>query len=115
MATLTSQRCLNHAAREAAARCPECGRFFCRECVVEHEQRVICAGCLARLAAPVSRVPRRLRFSAVLPVAGFGIGFLMAWLAFYFVGRMLLAVPDDFHANKIWKADWLQFSPEDGR
>ena len=36
MSNLIHQRCSNHPGREAAVRCPECGRFFCRECVTEH-------------------------------------------------------------------------------
>ena len=50
---LTFQRCFNHAAREAVARCPACGHYFCRECITEHDDRVICAACLRKLA----RVP----------------------------------------------------------
>lgn len=33
---------------------------------------------------------------------------LIAWLVFYFLGRALLEMPDDFHASKLWKTDWLQ-------
>ena len=42
------QRCWNHEAREAACRCPACGRSYCRECVSEHEGRLLCAACLSR-------------------------------------------------------------------
>jgi len=44
-------RCRRHPERPAAARCPECGEPHCRECVVEHEGRILCAACLARLTA----------------------------------------------------------------
>ena len=50
---LSAQRCFNHAGREAVARCPECSRYFCRECISEHRGRVVCAGCLASLSATV--------------------------------------------------------------
>ena len=106
MSTLALQRCLHHAAREAVARCPECARFFCRECIVEHEDRVLCAGCLARLTTVPPVALRRGR--SVTPLVGAGAGLFVAWLAFYFLGRMLLAVPGDFHASKIWKSDWLR-------
>jgi len=46
---LAYQRCLNHTFREAVARCPECGHYFCRECITEHEDRVVCASCLRKL------------------------------------------------------------------
>ncbi|MFN7139481.1 MAG: rhomboid family protein, partial [Limisphaerales bacterium] len=52
MQNLTQQHCLNHFTREAAARCPECKQFFCRECITEHDDRVICAGCLRKLQQP---------------------------------------------------------------
>jgi hypothetical protein len=106
MSTLTLQRCLHHIEREAVARCPECGRFFCRECIVEHEHRVICAGCLARVTAAPR--PRRVRLGAVGPFAGAVMGIFVAWFVFYVVGRLLLAVPDDFHASKLWKEDWMR-------
>jgi len=104
---LTFQRCLHHPQREAVARCLQCTRFFCRECIVEHEARVICAGCLARIASAPATAPK-WRLRALLPASGAGAGLLIAWLVFYFLGRALLEVPDDFHASKLWKADWLQ-------
>ena len=45
---LAHQRCFNHATREAVARCPECHHFFCRECITEHDDRVLCTGCLKK-------------------------------------------------------------------
>ena len=49
MQNLAHQRCFNHAVREAVARCPECGQCFCRECITEHDDRVVCAACLKKL------------------------------------------------------------------
>ena len=51
--------------REAVARCPECTQFFCRECITEHDDRVLCSACLKKLA----RVPltRRPGFATFLP------------------------------------------------
>jgi hypothetical protein len=46
MTAVAHQRCLHHHEREAVARCPECGHYFCRECITEHDERVICASCL---------------------------------------------------------------------
>ena len=43
MEDLVHQRCFNHMLREAVACCPECRRYFCRECVTEHEDKVLCA------------------------------------------------------------------------
>jgi hypothetical protein len=58
MQNLLLQRCFNHGMREAAARCPECGRFYCRECITEHDDRVLCSACLKKLArAPLAKRP----------------------------------------------------------
>jgi hypothetical protein len=105
MADLAYQRCLNHAEREAVARCPECGHFFCRECVAEHEERVICAACLRKVA----RVPltQRRGFAGVL---GFGqcvLGLLAAWFFFYLIGQSLVKLPASFHEAEFWRVSWL--------
>jgi hypothetical protein len=94
------ERCFHHELREAASRCPICLRYFCRECVTEHDDRVLCAECLKKLAAreklQTSGIRRVLR--GLLPVAGL----LMAWLFFYTLGRMLLLIPASVHDGTIW-------------
>jgi hypothetical protein len=102
-AQLALQRCWNHSGREAVARCPECTRFFCRECVVEHEDRVICSGCLARLHTPEEKPKRRWNFTFVTRTAGAAMGLILAWFLFFTVGRVLLKIPDDFHAQRMWE------------
>ena len=82
------QRCWNHEAREAVCRCPQCGRSFCRECVAEHDSRLLCAACLktAALAArPRAGALRRLAPAGML----FG-GVALAWVFFYAAGETLL-------------------------
>jgi hypothetical protein len=94
MTSLIDQRCLNHPAREAVVRCPACLRFFCRECVTEHDGRMICASCAAGAtpeAAPASSAGRW--------IAGAGAGFLIAWLIFYYLGVMLARIPSDFFSQ----------------
>src|SRR5271155_4025440 len=78
---MIQQRCFHHEFREAASRCPMCHRYFCRECVTEHEDRVLCAECLKKLISreTVRTSGFRRVFSSLLPVAGL----LMAWLFFY--------------------------------
>jgi|SRR5450755_830757 hypothetical protein len=96
------QRCFHHDFREAVARCPICLRFFCRECVTEHEDRVICAECLRKIvAAQVSQKSRTRRvFGLLLPIAGL----LIAWIFFYAVGRSLLLIPASVHDGAIWES-----------
>jgi hypothetical protein len=105
MPNLTSQRCFNHATREAAARCPECARFFCRECITEHDERVLCAGCLKKTV----RVPLTQRggFIRVLHAAQFAFGLLLAWFFFFLIGERLLRLPESFHENSVWGGGWM--------
>jgi hypothetical protein len=72
MSSLAAQRCFHHSLREAVARCPECRQFYCRECITEHEERVICATCLRRLSAapPARRVSLQWLLSALSCAAG---------------------------------------------
>ena len=44
--SLKHRRCLNHAEREASARCPICKNDFCRECITEHKGKMLCVNCL---------------------------------------------------------------------
>ena len=112
MPALASQRCLNHSSREAVARCPECSLFFCRECITEHDDRVICAACLKKLALLESR-PSRQRLNLWPAAQGAG-GLFIAWFVFYVVGRLLLAIPDEFHDEALWKTKWMNaFDPRD--
>lgn len=99
---LADQRCFNHARREAVARCPECGRYFCRECVTEHDDRMICASCLAKLTG--AQEPRKARLIRIARLAQFAMGIITLWLFFYFLGMGLLALPSSFHENAIYKA-----------
>jgi len=103
--SLIHQRCFHHRQREAAARCPECGRFYCRECITEHENRVICAACLKQLASPA----RQRRWSLAWPVRSlqFLAGLFLVWLFFYWLGQSLLAIPSSFHDATLWKESWL--------
>ena len=82
-------------------RCPGCREFFCRECVVEHAGRLLCAGCLARAGAANER--RHQRFAALRRAAAAAGGVLALWLIFYWVGALLVTIPPDYHDGTIWK------------
>ncbi len=92
--SIALERCYHHASREAAARCPECARYFCRECISEHDGRVICAQCLKKAGDP--RVARR-RFAVFMQVTAVFIGGFLLWSSFYLLGKALLTVPSSFH------------------
>jgi hypothetical protein len=105
MRSLTHQRCFNHSLREAAARCPECGQFYCRECITEHDDRVICAACLKKLA----RIPftRRRSFVGVVRSIQLLAGVATLVVFFYLLGQSLLSMPGSFHDGTVWKPDFL--------
>lgn len=105
MQNLVQQRCFNHAAREAVARCPECRGFFCRECITEHEDRVVCAICLKKLTQlPLTR---RRAFVHVLHFTQCLLGVVVAWFFFFLIGQSLLALPDSFHEGTLWRVHWM--------
>jgi hypothetical protein len=101
MASLIHQRCFNHALREAVARCPECGHFYCRECTTEHEDRIICAGCLAKIAR--RPLMERSGFIYMLRSVEVFFGIAVACLFFWVIGRALLSIDSSVHEGTIWK------------
>ncbi|MFN7922046.1 MAG: hypothetical protein U0Q16_18225 [Bryobacteraceae bacterium] len=97
MTALVHQRCFHHVSREAVSRCPECRRFFCRECVVDHDGRLLCSGCLAKLQAPAE--PRKKRTGLRWTAAAL-VGLLAGWMCFYYVGSVLARLPSEFHESE---------------
>ena len=101
MSSLALQRCLHHPTREAVARCPECHHSYCRECVVEHEERVLCATCVKKI---LSREGKSKAWGArLLGATHLLLSFLLLWIVFFALGRILLAIPSDFHEGEVWK------------
>lgn len=84
------QRCWNHDAREAACRCPACGRSYCRECVSEHAGRLLCAACLGRITAGRDAGAGRLRKLA--PAAMIAAAILLAWLTYWAAGESVMSL-----------------------
>jgi uncharacterized paraquat-inducible protein A len=95
MSAIAQKRCSNHRHREAAACCPQCNEFFCRECIVEHDDRVLCANCLAQLLKRTDA--RRSRWGGLIQLLQLSMGFLLIWFLFHGLGRLLLALPSVFH------------------
>jgi len=97
---------MNHAAREAVARCPACKNFFCRECVTEHGGRVMCAACIQKSEA--SEVGRKSGVFSVglgrcIHGAKMVFGIFLLWIFFYGIGQLLLLIPDSFHTGDLWR------------
>ena len=104
---ITHKRCFFHQEREAVARCPECLRFYCRECITEHDDRVICASCLKNQVK--QSLLERYHFGWFYPVIRSASGIALLWIIFYFVGQLLLMLPVSFHDGTIWLKSWWDF------
>ena len=104
MGKVLRQNCFNHPGRDAAARCPECGRFFCRECVAEHSGRVLCANCLTNETADEEVAPReKTRFVPFfLTLSQLVTGLFFLWMLFQFIGQLLLRISSEFHDGSVW-------------
>src|SRR5262249_24354251 len=94
----------NHGEREAVARCPECRQFFCRECITEHDDRVICAACLRKLGT-VPLFQRRF-LAWTIPFVQCVCGFFLAWFFFHLIGEALSSLPSAFHERTLSKSKW---------
>jgi hypothetical protein len=95
-ATLLDSRCFSHVDREAVAKCGKCNRFYCRECITEIDRKLICSSCQKEdHAAPVEK-KRRLFEVPFLLFRGM-LGFGILWSLFYFMGKLLLLIPADYH------------------
>jgi len=88
MPGLALKRCLNHESREAVCRCPSCRNFFCRECVVLFEARLLCAACLTEKSGE-SVANHSTRFGAGA-IALAALGLITTWLIFYVAGWAIL-------------------------
>jgi len=104
MEELSRQRCFHHRFREAAARCPECTRFFCRECITEHENRVLCNTCLQKTV--YSLADRKSWTAPLFQIGFFTLGILILWFSFFYLGQLLIWAPDAFHEGSLWTGKW---------
>jgi hypothetical protein len=102
-AGLAKARCLMHRAREAAALCMQCRQPHCRECVTEHEGRLLCARCL-RLSSGSGPSARPWALGRLpLEALGLAAGLALSWAVFFWMGKALLAVPSQFHEGSFWQ------------
>jgi hypothetical protein len=104
MRDIINKRCFNHIQREAAAVCPECGRYFCRECITEHDDRIICASCLRKKLKPSFK--KHLMFITFARIGQGLFGFLILWMFFYYLGQILVYLPSSFHEGTVWNIEW---------
>lgn len=103
---LRVMRCVRHSEREAVARCPACGQSFCRECVSEHEGKLLCAACLAKETRAADGVSNsRIRKDRTRLWRGLRCvcAVFALWGFFFLMGELLLRLPPEFHEGKIWR------------
>ncbi len=100
MNEIIHRKCHNHENREAVAQCPECEKFFCRECITEYDDRILCTRCLDKIIH-ASKI-KTSRLSTLFRSTGALFGILILWLAFYYLGRIIVSIPADFHEGAIW-------------
>lgn len=100
---IAKSTCLIHLSRPATARCPECKRFFCGECITEHDGRLTCAECLrdGGNTEEDEEIPWLGNF--VFPVMQVAAGVLTIWALFYIAARFLMLMPAAFHDGTVWE------------
>ena len=98
MPAILASRCLLHPHRESVARCPECHQAYCRECITEHDGRVMCASCLRQLTRGLERKP--LRLGGLWRPFQVTFGIVVAWLLFFLLGHFLLQIPSEWHEGE---------------
>lgn len=87
--------CFLHPEREAVAICLSCGQYFCRECVTEHQGKVLCKACLSRQGhKSKKRKKLPLFFRAFIAMI---VGLILCYILFYSLGYTLSIIPDTFH------------------
>lgn len=102
MSTLVANRCLNHQARKAVAKCPSCQRDFCQECITEHHGRLICVACLQETQQASAAKPAKAWGKTLVSWVFAAISLTFLFLFFYLMGRILAAIPQSFHENMVF-------------
>ena len=101
MHQIAEKKCLLHPEREAAAVCLECGEFFCRECITEHEGRVMCSRCLSEIESGEKR--KKARFKKLRKGLQLAAGLIIIWAVFFHLGKAVVETPASFHEGTIWE------------
>ena len=101
---LSRQQCVLHPDRGAVARCPVCKRYYCHECITEHDGQVLCRHCLLQQVDDADNETTFMdRHGALVqlvsrPLLALG-GLLLLWLIFTLIGSMLMRFPNNFYLS----------------
>ena len=74
--------------------CPGCTRFYCRECVSEHEGRYLCTTCLKNATGDTSTVQKARTF--IRPLLKLSFAMLLLFAFFSILGDGLSKLPTLF-------------------
>jgi len=86
---VVQQHCWNHVVRGAVCQCPVCRRPFCRECVSEHDSRLLCATCIKAAVSSANKAPTRRAAWLVLPAMALA-STLLVWAIFFSLGQLIM-------------------------
>ena len=104
---VAKRTCGIHVEREAVAQCPSCRKFFCRECITEHDYQMICAGCLAALLegkGDDETAQKRAGISGpVLTVVQVVSGVMLVWFVCFTIAELLRQLPPDLHSGSMFE------------
>jgi uncharacterized membrane protein YvbJ len=98
---LRERKCVNHASREAVARCPECKKDFCRECITEHNNKMLCTNCLHEKTK--RKEAKKKKLEILFTIFLFCLGMLISYYFFFGLASMLSEIPDQFHNGEFLK------------
>jgi len=91
--------CRNHPGRDVVARCSRCTQALCRECVTEHDNRMLCTNCLHTVIQPTAPDSKRKNVAMAAVAAA---GCLLVWLFFLATAQILAYAPAAFHRFAPW-------------
>ena len=111
MSGLASTTCVLHEERPAAARCPSCERFFCSECITEHDGQLSCASCLEKERSDAEEPDSGSASKSALRNNGPWlattiqalVALVLCWAIYYSLARLLMLIPADFHDGTLWE------------
>lgn len=83
-----------------------CSHSFCRECISEHDLRMLCADCLRRETDSSKSQGKKRRKLPTAPLQ-LAVGLLVLWFTVYLLGSILSSIPADFH-DGIFDLDELE-------
>jgi len=96
-----SKRCSNHPSREAVARCPICQKFYCRECITEHDGKMLCKYCLeSKIESQKNDKKSSLFLKQVIIVILFISSFALSWFLFAMLGKIIMLFPQKYHFSQ---------------